>query len=277
MAAPTGATAVAAVLGSPIAHSRSPAMLNAAFAATGLDWVFVACDVTEASAADAVRGLRALGVRGASVTMPLKAAMVDLVDEVDPEAAALQSVNCLWWRGESLVGSSTDGAGFVRSLDAEGVAPAGLRVVVVGAGAAARAVVHSLAAAGASEVVVVNRTPAKAEAAAALAGTVGRVGVEDDLRVADLVVNATSVGMADTPGAGALPFDAVLLRAGQVVADLVYHPLRTPLLDAAAAAGARPIGGIGMLVQQAALAFERWTGVPAPVDVLTAAALDPPG
>jgi shikimate dehydrogenase len=206
--------------------------------------------------------------------MPLKAAMVDLVDEVEPEAAVLRSVNCLSWRGATLVGSSTDGAGFVRSLEAEGVAPAGLRVVVVGAGAAARAVVHSLAAAGADEVVVLNRTNARAETAAALAGAVGRVGSEADVRDADLVVNATSVGMADTPGAGAVPFDAGRLRAGQVVADLVYHPLRTPLLDAAAAAGARPIGGIGMLVHQAALAFERWTGTRAPVDVLTAAALD---
>jgi shikimate dehydrogenase len=204
--------------------------------------------------------------------MPLKTVMVDLVDELDPEAAALRSVNCLSWRDGALVGASTDGPGFVAALREAGIDPRGRRAVVVGAGGAARAVVLALAAEGVDEVTVVNRTPAKAEAAAALAGAVGRVGPLEAIADAGLVVNATSVGMAGTPAAGGTPIRPELLREGQVVVDLVYNPMRTPLLTAAEAAGATAVGGLGMLVHQAALAFERWTGVSAPLDAMRAAA-----
>jgi shikimate dehydrogenase len=169
----------------------------------------------------------------------------------------------------------------LRSLTTEtGADPAGAACVVLGAGGAARAVVRALADAGAARVVVVNRTPDRGTGAAALAGAVGSAlpgaegaAVAAAVRSADLVVNATSVGMAGGGGeAGTLPLDPADLRSGQVVADLVYQPRETALLAAAAAAGATPLGGLGMLVHQAAEAFELWTGRPAPVAVMRAAA-----
>ena len=173
--------------------------------------------------------------------------------------------------GGELLGDSTDGDGFLDSLRLDhGVDVSGLRTVVIGAGGAARAVVLALARAGAAEVAVVNRTPTRAEAAAALAGAAGRVvgstGMVPERAprsgTADLVVNATPVGMDGVAGIGpgSLPVDPSRLRPGQVVVDLVYRPLVTPLLRAAADRGARPVDGLGMLVHQAAHQFRRWTG-----------------
>jgi shikimate dehydrogenase len=144
-----------------------------------------------------------------------------------------------------------------------------MTVALLGAGGAARSVAVALAAAGARSVVVINRTAAKAAEVAALAGAVGRVGEPADVALVDLVVNSTSVGMgADA----ALPCDVALLSARQVVADLVYHPLLTPLLRAAAHAGATPVGGLGMLVHQAARQLRLWTGCEPPIAVMDAAA-----
>jgi len=168
-----------------------------------------------------------------------------------------------------LRGHSTDGAGFVASLREAGVDPAGLRVGVIGAGAAARSVIDALARAEAASVVVVNRSAERAAQAAALAGDRGATAAADQLGECDLVVNATSVGM----GADELPLDPSLLREGQVVADLVYHPLDTALLRAARAIGARTVDGLGMLVHQAALQQELWLGVRPDPDVMRAAAV----
>lgn len=262
------------MIGSPARHSRSPAIINAAFVAARLDWTYVAFEVPEGSAAAAVDAMRALHIGGFSVTMPHKAAVIPALDRLSPEAEVLGAVNCIAWDGTDLVGHNTDGAGLVRSLrDDEQIDVAGLRCVVLGAGGAARSVVVALAAAGAAEVVVVNRTPARADAVAALVavGRVGRVGASTV--DADLVVNATSVGMGASAAApGPMPIDPTSLRAGQVVVDLVYLPELTPLLAAAEAAGARAVGGLGMLVHQAALAVEHWTGVSPQVDVMRAAA-----
>lgn len=272
MGAPTGATSVAAVIGSPVRHSRSPAIHNAAFAACGLDWVYLAFDVTAEDAVAAVRGAAALGVRGLSVTMPLKEAVIDAVDELSPTAVALGAVNSLTIGEGRIRGDNTDGGGLVRALAAEGKAVTGLHVAVLGAGGAARAAALALAGAGAATVVVVNRDRGRAEVAAALAGAVGRVGNPSDVGRADLVVHATPVGMAGGPAEGQLPPGADLVHSGQTVVDLVYHPLRTPLLAAAAAAGATALDGLGMLVHQAAAQFEAWTGVEAPVEVMDRAA-----
>jgi shikimate dehydrogenase len=172
-----------------------------------------------------------------------------------------------------LVGHNTDGPGFVAAVRAAGFEPHGARCAVVGAGGAARAVILALARAGATEVVVVNRSTDRAEAAAVLADGAGRVGTFEDLPEADLVVNATSVGMGvDTDAEGPVPFDLALVRPGQHVAELVVFPVRTPLLRHAAARGAVPVDGVGMLVHQAAIAFELWTGETAPVPVMLAAA-----
>lgn len=268
------------MIGDPVRHSLSPAIHNAGFAAAGLDWVYVALPVPTGCAAQALVGMVALGIEGLSVTMPHKDAVAAAVDELSPAAKALGAVNCVRRVGNRLVGESTDGIGFVRSLrDEAAFDPAGRRVVVLGAGGAARAVVQALGAAGAAEVVVVNRTAARAEVAAALAGGVGRVGSAEAVGDADLVVNATSVGMATAAMGGAavasaepdLPLDPARIGTGQLVADLVYHPLRTALLEAASARGARTLNGVGMLLYQAAEAFEMWTGVAAPIEAMRSA------
>lgn len=270
----TGATTVAAVIGSPVRHSLSPALHNAAFAAAGADWVYTAFDVARGDAVRALDAMRALGLGGLSVTMPHKEQVADNVDELDDAAAALHSVNTVVRTADgSLRGYSTDGAGFVASLIEAGVSVAGASVAVLGAGAAARAVIDALARAGAAEVVVLNRSVDKAAAAATLAGPVGRVGGPDDIPAAQLVVNATSVGMGATPDAGELPLDPALLRPHHVVADLVYHPLETGLLAAARSIGATCVDGLGMLVHQAALQQQLWLGAMPDTGVMRAAAL----
>jgi shikimate dehydrogenase len=264
------ATRVAGVIGSPIRHSRSPALFTAAFAALGLDWAYHAFEVADGDAPAAMAGVRALGLEGVSVTMPHKAAVLPALDEVDEVAAALGAVNCVVRRGATLVGHNTDGAGFLDSLRIdEGIEVAGQRCLVLGAGGAGRAVAQALGRAGAASITIANRDQGRAVAAADLAGLHGAVGSADQAGAADLVVNATSLGMGDDER---LPLDPSLLHDGQVVVDLVYHPAETPLLRAAAAAGARPVGGLGMLVHQAGHAFRHWTGAEPPLDAMWAAA-----
>jgi len=268
---------VAGVIGSPIGHSLSPTIFNAAFAECGLDWTYVAFPVPEGQAGAALAGMRAFRLGGLSVTMPHKAAVAAGVDALAPDALALGAVNCVVPHrlptGEvQLLGENTDGPGFLAALAEDGVIVRGARVAVLGAGGAARAVVRALAGAGAADVLVLNRTAERAAAAAALAGPVGRVGLPVDVLSADLVVNATSVGMAGTPAGGQVPLDPGLLGPSHVVVDLVYEPAQTPFLQAAEAQGSWVVGGLGMLVHQAALAFGRWTGVQAPVATMRAAA-----
>lgn len=262
-------TRVAAVIGSPVRHSLSPAIHNAAFAAGGHDWVYVAFDVAPGGAAAALLAARTIGLGGLSVTMPHKQDVAAAVDVLDGAAAALGSVNTVVVGDDGrLSGHSTDGAGFVASLGEAGVDVAGAHVVVVGAGGAGRAVVQAVAAAGAARVTIVNRTASAADEAAALAGSAGSVGDHRAIATADIVVNATSLGMGD----GRLPFDPDLVGEGHVVADLVYHPLRTALLAAAAERGARTVDGLGMLVHQAALQQQLWLGVAPDTTVMRAAA-----
>ncbi len=235
--------------------------------------MYVAFDVPAGGASAALDAMRTLGLGGLSVTMPHKADVAATVDELTPAAAMLGAVNCVTTVHGRLIGHNTDGAGFVRSLGDE--APdhpiAEASCVVLGAGGAARAIVAALADAGAGEVAVVNRTAATAEQAASLAPGVGRTAAPTAVADADIVINATSVGMGEAPG-GAVPCDVALLRPGQLVVDIVYQPLVTPLLAAAAERGATPLGGLGMLVHQAAVAIELWTGRPAPAAVMRAAA-----
>ncbi|MHB8466371.1 MAG: shikimate dehydrogenase [Acidimicrobiales bacterium] len=270
---PAGTTEVAAVVGSPIRHSLSPAIFNAGFEAAGIDWTFVAFDVGLEDAPAAFAGARALGVRALSVTMPLKTALAELVDARSATAERLGAVNSVLFGSDATTGENTDGPGLLDALRAEvGFDARGTRCVVLGAGGAARAVVLALVDAGAVDIAVVNRSPGPARAAAELAGPVGRVATAADVADGDVVINATAVGMAGTPSAGGSPIDDGLLHARQLVVDLVYHPRRTPLLAAAAARGATTVGGLGMLVHQAARQFEWWTGEAPPLDAMRAAA-----
>ena len=271
---PTALTHTAAVIGSPVRHSLSPLIHNAAFRALDLNWVYLAHEVRAGAGAAAVEAMRTFGLGGMNVTMPLKAEVAAAVDRLSPAAEALDAVNTVVWQGDRLFGETTDGSGFVDALRVdEGFDPAGARCVVLGAGGAGRAVVHALAAAGAAEVVVINRTEGRGRRAAELAGPAGRLGTAEDVGAADLLVNATPVGMRSTPGDGALPVDVGCLHERMVVVDLVYEPLSTPLLDAARSVGAVAVTGIGMLVHQAAHAFRLFTGEQPPVEVMSAAAL----
>lgn len=273
----SGATTLAAVIGDPVRHSLSPVIHNAAFSACSLDWVYCAFPVARGGASDALAAMRTLGIAGYSVTMPHKADVAAAVDECTPSAAALGAVNCVINRGGYLIGDNTDGAGFLQGLAADvGFEAAGARCVVFGAGGAARAVIDALGRAGAAEVVVVNRSADAAARAAALpgvAGGVGRVGDASAIAGADLVVNATSLGMhldrsRGTGPAAELPCDPELVASSAVAVDLVYDPVETPWLQALRSRNIRAFNGLSMLVHQAAGQFEWWTGHAAPVDAM---------
>lgn len=252
----SGATRLAAVIGAPVRHSLSPTIHNAAFEHGLLDWRMVAFEVTAGSGADAVRSMATLGIGGLAVTMPHKADVAAAVDEVDPAARALDSVNTVVLRPDgSTFGASTDGAGFVNAVGAAAIELAGRRVVMLGAGAAGRSIVDALGRAGVADIAVINRTPDKAEAAAALA-PMARVGTIDDIDGAGLLINTTPVGM----GTDANPVDASRLRPDLAVADIVYHPIDTALLTAARRLDAPTVDGLAMLIEQARLQQQLWTG-----------------
>lgn len=277
---------IVGVIGSPVAHSLSPLLHSTAFAALGLDggWRSFAFEVPAGGAAGALEAMRRAGIRGLSVTMPHKADVAAGVDECSEVGRRLGAVNCVVNRDGSLLGTNTDGEGFVSSLQrGAGFDPGGRRCVVVGAGGAARAVVLALAEAGATEVAIVNRTPERAYEAAALAGPVGTVvpltdgSIAQAVVAADLVVNATPVGMAGVGrdgggGPGEWLVAPELLESGQVAADLVYAPRPTRWLAVAADGGATVLDGLGMLVHQAAAQLVLWTGMEPPVEAMWEAA-----
>lgn len=271
----------AAVIGDPVAHSLSPVLHNAAFTALDIHARYEAVLVRPDEVPACIERMRTERWLGMSVTMPHKEAVVALLDDLTPIAGALGAVNCVFWEPDPLsqvvpgaagsarlVGDNTDGAGVVWALrDHVGVELAGARVVVIGAGGAARACVAALGGAGVADVAVLNRTLAKAEGAAALATAVGRVGTIADLETADIVINATPVGMVgDESGLPAPP-----VGSGTVAMDLIYHPVETEWLRRSAASGAVVCNGVPMLLGQAAAAFERWTGRPAPVAAMAEA------
>ena len=273
-------THLAAVIGDPVRHSLSPLLHNAAFRALDLDWVYLAFEVAPGELRGAMEGVRSLGIDGLSVTMPHKTDIVELVDSLSATAEALDAVNCVTRRRGALVGHNTDGDGFIDALQRdEGFDVAGTRTVVLGAGGAARAVIRALGQAGAADVVVDNRTRDRGERAAALAGSVGRVGPVDAAADADVIVNATPVGMGNVitpegrPPAPEIPLDPDLLTKGQLVVDLIYDPMVTPLLEAARDRGAVTVNGLGMLIHQAAHAFRLWTAEDPPLEVMSAAVL----
>ena len=277
---------VYAILGFPVAHSLSPAMHNSALEALGIDARYVAFEVAPERLPDAVRGLRALGVRGANITVPHKIAILPLLDAVDAIAQHVGAVNTLLRDGDRLIGTNTDAEGLARALREAGVQLAGARVTVLGAGGAARASVVGLAQSGVRRIHVAARQLERARALAddlrpKLPGTELRAGglEAEELTLAfaetDLLVQATSATLSDRPEAEAfvsgLPVAA--LPSTAVVTDLVYKPLQTSLLRAAAVRGLTTVDGLGMLLHQGALAFERWTGQGAPLGPMRAAML----
>ena len=266
----TATTRIACVVGRPARHSLSPAIHNAAFIASGVDAVYVALDIDEASLAPTIGTLRSIGFVGASVTMPYKEAALSLCDEVGESARALGSLNTLIPLGNGRMrGESTDGAGCVGALRGAGRDPSGKNCIVVGAGATARACVVGLVDAGAASVGIVNRTPERAASAAALAPLVAHVAGAADIPAADIVVHTTPAGMGDST---ATAFDHSLIRSHQTVLDAVYQPLETNLLAAARRIGATCVDGLWMLVYQAVEQQRLWTGMVPDPAVMRAAA-----
>jgi shikimate dehydrogenase len=277
-----GHTQLVGLIGWPVEHSLSPAMHNAAFDALGLNWRYVPLPVPPGQVKTAVRGLAALGFRGANVTVPHKQAVMPVLDSIVPNARALGAVNTLVIGrradGTSTIGGyNTDDKGFVGALRQGGFEPEdGGNIVVVGAGGAARAVVFGLLWSGLGEIVVLNRTLERAQAlisdlsyhppfAARLrALPLTPETLVESARAADLLVNATTLGMWPHVEGSIWPAD-VPLPAHLTVFDLVYNPLETRLLRQARESGARAVDGLGMLVRQGAIAFEMWTGE-GPVD-----------
>lgn len=269
------ATRLICLLGHPVGHSRSPAVHNAAFASQGLDLRYLAFDVSPADLPAAVAGLRALGVVGANVTVPHKERVLQLLDDVDPQALRTGAVNTIVNRDGLLRGYNTDIKGFLAALETGwGRGPTGAYCLVVGAGGAARAVVAGLTSKRAAEVWVYNRTTSRAsdlcaEAAAWSDVPVRPVAERDLARLgprADLIVNATSVGLES--GVKGMPVPVDILRGGQTVMDITCTRDPTPLLVAASERGAVGIDGCEMLVQQAARSYEMWTGRSAPVQLM---------
>lgn len=269
-----GRTHVVGVIGWPVEHSLSPAIHNAAFASLGMDWAYVPLPVAPGAMRAAADGLVGLGFRGANVTMPHKTEAADLADELAEDARRLRAVNTLVVDRDRLHGHNTDTPGFDRFLRRDaGFDPAGRSALVLGAGGAARAVALALALAGAAELRVAVREVGRADdLLLAIEGMELDVEVvpfdEAGGRRADLVVNATPVG-ADGRSCPPLP----ALARDVLVVDLLYRPAVTPLQVRAREAGAEAFGGLGLLLHQAALSFELWTGTPAPLDVMSAAAV----
>ena len=271
-----GATHVAGIIGWPVDHSVSPAIHNAAFVAAGLDWVYVPLPVPPPELAHALAGLRALGIDGANVTMPHKTEAAELIDGLSEDARALGAVNTISVRGEQIEGHNTDAPGFDRFLREDaGFDPAGRTALIYGSGGAGRACALALARAGISRLTVAARNEATTDGVRGIATNAGApldVIASKDAggRRFDLVVNATPVGRETEPEHLALPD----LDRSVVVVDLLYDPPVTALQRRAEEAGAAAFGGLGLLLHQAALSFELWTGIPAPLDVMSAAALN---
>lgn len=276
-----GRTRVVGVFGDPVEHTLSPPMHNRAFAAMVLPYVYVPWRVPAQRLADAVGAIRALDLAGVNVTIPHKVAVMELLDEVTPEAGLIGAVNTIENRDGRLIGHNTDGLGFLRSLAEEtGVCPENRRVLLLGAGGAARAIAVQMLLAGACSVVLANRTLARAQQLRQLLisvtpqARVEAVALDtrcasflQELHTADILINTTSAGMYPHHREPAL-LSAALLRSELLVCDIVYTPRCTPLLAEAEQAGCPVLPGLGMLAHQGAISIEIWTGQKAPVQLM---------
>lgn len=273
----TGKTKLCGVIGDPVEHTMSPLMHNAAFEKVGLDYLYVPFRVRKQGLGKAIEGMRALNIRGLNVTIPHKVAVIPFLDRLDPLTEKIGAVNTIVNDNGTLTGYNTDATGFLQALLERGVEPRGENVVVIGAGGASRAISFVLAEREA-HLVILNRLQ-EFDWAEELAGRLsdffgGRVEAleltEENLaRVlekADILVNATSLGM--NPSIDESPVSSHLLKSSLTVFDVVYNPIRTRLLEDAEQAGAQTISGLDMLVWQGAKAFEKWTGVEAPVGLM---------
>lgn len=277
-----GTTRVVGIFGWPVGHTLSPIMHNTAFAALNLNWVYVPLPIKPERIKNAVLSLKTFNLIGANITVPHKQAIMRYLDYIDPSAQNIGAVNTIAVKDGKICGYNTDSDGFLQSLREADFDPKGARCLVLGAGGAARAVVYSLANAGADKISVYNRT---VERAAFLAEDLKTTFADTEfsfellspkmLRAADgnfdLVVNTTSLGMTPNPDSTPWPDDIPLPDAA--IYDLVYNPLQTRLLQRAEEAGLKTIDGLGMLIHQGAKSFEIWTGQRPPTDITRQAVL----
>jgi shikimate dehydrogenase len=253
-------------IGQPVAGNPTQYMMEKAFVAAGLDWRYLTLEVPPEKLADAVCGLRALGFKGANFTIPHKVAVIPLLDELSPAAEMMGAVNCVNRVGDKFIGENTDGKGFVQSLREFGELT-GKRIVVLGAGGAARAIAVELGLSGVGEITIVNRSAIRGEELAALLRERVKISAEfvhweGDYAIpaeTDIVVNATSIGLGDA--SARVPIDTQSLRPELIVADVIFNPPQTWLLRTAAEHGCRTLDGLGMLVNQAVIGFRIWTGI----------------
>ncbi len=270
------------IIGYPIGHSISPVFQQAALDHLGMDATYQAWEVAPDGVGDFIKGLRRPGLLGINITLPHKEAVIPYLDHVDEGATQAGAVNTIVHRDDRLTGHNTDGYGFLRALREGGkFEPQGRRVLVLGAGGAARGVIRALIGEGVAELNIANRTLPRAEQLAGLVRSGGIAGravpmTWEDLAEAavraDLIVNCTSIGMTHGPDAAGTPLLQQQIPPTALVYDLVYNPPETPLLREAIRAGAGTLGGIQMLVHQGAASFEMWTGKSAPIPVMLAAA-----
>jgi shikimate dehydrogenase len=277
----SGKTGVCAVIGDPVEHSLSPTIQNAAFNSLGLDFVYTAFAVKTSNVANALAGIQALGFLGINVTMPHKEAVIAHLDWVDDVAKKLNSVNTIHCKGGKMLGYSTDGVGALMALKENGSDPYGKRVLMLGAGGAARAIAYALVQ-EVDELVVLNRTVSEAVKLAdtlkcicnknVIVGSLSLEAIEENIGSVDVLLNTTSVGMK--PNVNQSLVASNILRSDLTVMDLVYNPVETLLVKDAKAVGARVISGVEMLIYQGAASFEIWTGCKAPVQVMRKVVLE---
>jgi shikimate dehydrogenase len=277
----SGKTRVCAIIGDPVEHSLSPVMHNAAFKELGLNLVYVAFTVTAKELKTAISGVKSIGVKGLNVTMPHKNAVMNYLDEVDATAKNIGAVNTILSNNGRLIGYNTDGNGAMIALQENGVCPEEKKLVLLGAGGAAKAIAYQ-AAQDVKELVILNRTPDKAKKLAEMIPKSFGAKVKGDmlsldvlkqeLETVDILINSTSVGMHPNVDSSSVPTD--FLRSDLCVMDIIYNPLETKLLKDAKSVGAKVVSGLEMLIYQGAVAFEIWTNCPAPVEVMRKAALN---
>jgi shikimate dehydrogenase len=277
----SGKTRICGVIGDPIEHTLSPIMHNTAFEAQKLDYVFLAFKVKSQELENAVNGMRALSIRGLNVTMPHKSSILKYLDRIDLSAQIINSVNTILNREGKLFGFNTDGVGAVKALRENGVELNGRKVLLLGAGGAARAIAYAIARES-DELAVLNRTLKQAQDLAKLlektankkivAGALTPKEIQLNLQDSDILINATSIGMK--PKSIESPVPPKLLRSNLAVMDIVYNPIETQLAKDAKTAGAKVVSGVEMLIYQGAASFEIWTGKTAPVEVMRQAALN---
>jgi shikimate dehydrogenase len=257
---------VCALFGQPVAGNPTQYMMEKALARAGLEWRFLTFEIVPETLGDAVRGMRAMGFRGAVVVTPFQVAVVEMLDELRPSAKSSGTVNCIFAEDGKLIGENTVGQGFVQSISGV-IDPAGKTAVILGAGGTARAVAIELAKAGVAKIIIVNRTAERGEALAKYVHEQTSVATEHvvwdgDYLIgpeAQIVVHATTIGMNDPEAKVRVSFAGV--SAGLVAIDVVASPSATRFLRDAKRAGATTVDGIGMTVHQASLAFRLWTGI----------------